>query len=84
MFNTHSGLQPLYGSPEYSGKHVHDPAPFLSLHIAFGPHGEGLHGSLGNSGCIATIQMIKYVKKFYFFGQTMIKSFLFFFPTKFK
>jgi len=28
---------------------VQDPALFLSLQIAFAPHGDGLHGSLGTS-----------------------------------
>lgn len=45
---THSGLQPVYGSPKYSGKHVQEPAPFCSLHIAFAPHGEGLQGLLSS------------------------------------
>lgn len=48
-FMTHSGRQPVYGSPKYSGRQVHDPAPFLSLHKAFAPHGEGLQGILGPS-----------------------------------
>lgn len=46
---THSGLHPTYGSPKYSFKQVQEPAPFLSLQIAFGPQGEGLQGSLGLS-----------------------------------
>lgn len=29
--------------------HEQDPALFLSLQIAFAPHGDGLHGSLGTS-----------------------------------
>lgn len=29
--------------------HAQDPALFLSLQIAFAPHGDGLHGSLGTS-----------------------------------
>jgi len=29
--------------------HEQEPALFLSLQIAFGPHGDGLHGSLGTS-----------------------------------
>lgn len=48
-FKMHSGLQPEYGSPKYSGKHAQDPAPFRSLQKAFAPQGEGLHGSLGVS-----------------------------------
>lgn len=47
-FVTHSGLQPIYGSPKYSGKHVQEPAPPCSLHIAFAPHGDGLHGLLSS------------------------------------
>lgn len=49
VFSTHSGLQPVYGSPKYSGKHVQEPAPFLSLHSAFEPQGDGLQGFLGTS-----------------------------------
>lgn len=49
LLTTHSGLQPVYGSPKYSDKHAQDPAPFRSLHIAFAPHGDGLQGSLGVS-----------------------------------
>lgn len=45
---THSGLHPSYGLPIYSGRHVHDPAPFCSLHTAFEPQGDGMHGV---SGC---------------------------------
>lgn len=47
---THSGRQPVYGSPKYSGKQVQEPTPFLSLQIALAPHGEGLHGLGGGSG----------------------------------
>lgn len=43
-FNTHSGRHSRYGSPKYSGKHLQAPAPFLSVHLAFAPHGDGLHG----------------------------------------
>lgn len=46
---THSGLQPEYGSPKYSGKHVQEPAPLRSLQIALAPHGDGLQGSRGPS-----------------------------------
>lgn len=47
VLSTHSGLQPLYGSPWYSGKQVQTP----SLHSAFGPQGDGLQGSLlGGTG----------------------------------
>lgn len=49
-FDTHSGLHPVYGSPKYSGKHAQDPTLFLSLHMAFAPHGDGLQGFGGGSG----------------------------------
>lgn len=39
----------MYGSPMYSGRQVQDPTPFLSLQIAFAPHGDGLHGVRGCS-----------------------------------
>lgn len=38
-FNTHSGRQPIYGSPWNSIRQVHVP----SSHREFAPHGEGLH-----------------------------------------
>lgn len=41
VFMVHSGLQPKYGSPWYSGKQVQAPL----LHLEFVPHGDGLHGS---------------------------------------
>lgn len=37
---THSGLQPVYGSPWYSWIQVH--IPFV--HSALIPHGNGMHG----------------------------------------
>lgn len=43
-FNVHSGLQPSYGLPIYSGRHTQEPAPFRSLHSALIPHGDGLQG----------------------------------------
>lgn len=46
---THSGLHPVYGSPKKSFMQIQDPAPFLSLHKALVPHGDGLHGSRGPS-----------------------------------
>lgn len=49
-FETHSGRHPVYGSPKYSGKQEHEPTPFLSLHNALAPHGDGLHGFGGGSG----------------------------------
>lgn len=42
----HSGLQ-NGGTPMYSGKQVHEGEPFASLHIEFGPQGDGKHGLLG-------------------------------------
>lgn len=39
---THSGRQPTYGSPKYSGKHEQVP----SLHWVLDPHGDGLQGSV--------------------------------------
>lgn len=38
---THSGRQPSYGFPKYSGRQEQDPAPLSSLHMAFAPHGDG-------------------------------------------
>lgn len=38
----HSGRQPKYGSPWYSGKQVQTPL----LQFAFGPQGDGLQGSV--------------------------------------
>lgn len=49
VLRTHSGRQLVYGSPVYSGKQVHDPAPLRSLHTAFAPHGDGLQGFRGAS-----------------------------------
>jgi hypothetical protein len=49
VLRTHSGRQLEYGSPVYSGRQVHDPAPLRSLHTAFAPHGDGLQGSSGDS-----------------------------------
>lgn len=45
-FCTHSGLHSRYGSPWYS--FIHSQSPLL--HIAFDPHGDGLHGSGGSGG----------------------------------
>lgn len=45
-FVSHSLRQPLYGSPSKPAKHVHDPTPFLLVHSALAPHGEGKHGSV--------------------------------------
>lgn len=51
VFTAHSGRHPSYGFPRYSGKHVHDPAPFCSRQIALAPHGEGRHGLICSGGC---------------------------------
>lgn len=40
---THSGLQ-FGGDPWYSGRHEHTAFPFFSMHLLFGPHGDGVHG----------------------------------------
>lgn len=45
LFITHSGLQPVYGSPVYSGRHVQEPAPLRSLQTALLPQGDGWQGS---------------------------------------
>lgn len=47
-FKVHSGRQPAYGSPLYSGKQEQIPL----LHKAFEPHGDGLQGS-SDSGSLA-------------------------------
>lgn len=47
-FIAHSGRQ-FGGEPWKFGKHEHDGKPFLSLHMAFSPHGLGTHGSFGTS-----------------------------------
>lgn len=44
---THSGRHPSYGLPKNSGKHIHEPTPFCSLQMAFGPHGDGVQGEVG-------------------------------------
>lgn len=44
VFRTHSGRQPSYGFPMYSGKQIHAPAPFCSRHWAFAPQGDGWQG----------------------------------------
>ena len=42
----HSGLQPTYGSPMWSGIQRQDPALSRALHSALAPQGEGLQGSM--------------------------------------
>lgn len=52
-FKTHSGRQPSYGLPIYSGKQMQAPAPFCSLQIALEPQGEGLQGLIMSTmGCL--------------------------------
>lgn len=41
---THSGRHPSYGLPTNVSAHLQDPAPFLSVHIALSPQGDGSHG----------------------------------------
>lgn len=49
LLRTHSGLQPTYGSPWYSGKHVQIPL----LHRVLVPQGDGLQAScLGGAGTV--------------------------------
>lgn len=50
---THSGLQ-FGGTPTYCGKQEQDGEVPETLHWALGPHGEGLHGSIGTIGCSAS------------------------------
>jgi len=57
----HSGLQLSYGFPIYSGKQVHDPAPFCSLHSAFTPQGDGTHGLIYSWGIGSAINYINYI-----------------------
>lgn len=45
----HSGRQ-FGGVPLYSGKHEQEGASLTTLHCAFGPQGEGLHGFKGIDG----------------------------------
>ena len=57
-FRTHSGRQLTLGSPIYSGGQVQEPAPFLSVQIAFSPQGLGLHGKSGGADTLAKINII--------------------------
>lgn len=55
--DTHSGRQPVYGSPKYSGKQEHEPTPLRSLHNALAPHGDGLQGfGSGSSGSVIKLR----------------------------
>jgi len=53
VLSTHSGRQPTYGSPKYSGKQIQMPL----LHWAFGPQGDLLHGSVG---CVGSLSIYYY------------------------
>lgn len=55
-FRTHSGRQPSYGFPVYSGRQVHDPALFCCLQMALAPQGVGLQGSNRSIGYVWTIK----------------------------
>lgn len=63
LLRTHSGLQPAYGSPEYSGKQEQMP---LSQR-AFDPQGEDAHGSVSIGSAIEIIynNLISLRKKSY-------------------
>jgi len=58
VLSTHSGLQPSYGLPMYSGKQVQDPAPFCSRQMAFAPQGEGVQGVAISGGSSAETKSI--------------------------
>lgn len=58
---THSGRQPSYGFPIYSGRQMQDPALFCCLHWVFAPHGDGLQGSYDSSGAFWTRKTIAWV-----------------------
>lgn len=49
MLLEHSGLQ-YGGEPVKFGKQVHDGILDKSLHIEFGPHGDGVHGVISATG----------------------------------
>lgn len=46
----HSGLQPSYGLPWYSGRHSHTAYVFSTRQRALAPQGEGVQGSMGVAG----------------------------------
>ena len=50
LFTTHSGRQPVYGSPKYSGRQLQMQELPLTRASALGPQGLGLQGSLGGGG----------------------------------
>ena len=50
LLRTHSGRQPMYGSPKYSGKQ--EQTPFSQR--AFAPHGDKAHGSSSTGDTIFT------------------------------
>lgn len=49
LFITHSGRHSIYGSPKYSGRQEHEPAPTSSRQTAFTPQGDGEQGCAGSS-----------------------------------
>ena len=55
-FRTHSGRQPLYGSPKRPDGHVHVHRPLDDFAVALGPQGLGLQTSgLGVTGLSSSI-----------------------------
>lgn len=50
LLTTHCGRQ-AGGAPTWPGKQAHDgdPAP-ATVHVEYGPHGDGTHGSRGGGG----------------------------------
>ncbi len=58
LLMTHSGRHIVYGSPWYSGKHVQIPFE----HWAFGPQGDGLHGS-SRGGSLAKWNILFFIIK---------------------
>lgn len=59
--STHSGLQASYGLPVYSGIHSHKPF----WQFAFGPHGDGLQGSVAIGDGVAENNDKKVKQVFY-------------------
>lgn len=68
-FDTHSGRHPVYGSPKYSGKHEHAPIPFLSLHMALAPQGEGWQGFGGGSEVPVKYDFVRQLIKRFIFSR---------------
>lgn len=54
---THSGLQPVtLGLPKYPGGHSQTALSLIDLQIAFGPHGEGLQGSITTGSSVVKLR----------------------------